>query len=564
MISNKKILLVLLPFWTPLLPPQGICRIKAFLQRHGYKVKTVDVNLETQFKKLYDRYFNILKKHIPANNRANFYNIGNDVWREHMMAHINYQDEQEYLELVKIIIYKTFYYSVDHQLVLELNKILTRFYDSLGNYFLALLAREKPGILGISVYRDTLAASLFAFKITRQRYPHIKTIMGGGIFTIQLTRGSPNLEFFMQKTEPYLDKIMIGSGEQLLLAYLQGKLPESQRVYTLKDICGPAVDVSAVSPADMSDFNPGDYHYLAAQASVGCPHQCSFCNVGSFYGDYRQKNIAPVVEQMMDLHKKYGLQLFYMLDALLNPVITKFAAELIKSGLSLYWDGYFRIDEAAGNVENAFLWRRGGFYRARIGVESGSQRVLDLMGKGITVEQTKAAVYNLAQAGIKTTTYIVIGHPGETEEDFRQTLDLVEELSDHIWEAECNPFTYIYSGQGSDDEWADKRMLLYPDSAKYLLINQTWIVNGEPSRKEMYQRVNRFVRHCKKLGISVAWSLADINKADGRWKKLHKNAVPSVLELTSKERYIDENQRVDKIYPALEVYRDIDSFNFAF
>ncbi|MCP4147399.1 MAG: radical SAM protein, partial [bacterium] len=207
-------------------------------------------------------------------------------------------------------------------------------------------------------------------------------------------------------------------------------------------------------------------------------------------------------------------------------------------------------------------WRRGGFYRARIGVESGSQKVLDLMEKNITVDQIKSTVSSLAYAGIKTTAYIVVGHPGETEEDFQQTLTLMEELKDDIWEAECNPFTYFFSGQLKSAEWAAKRALLYPQWAKEMLITQTWYVNSEPTREAMYDRVARFVSHCRKLGISLPWSLKDVDNSDQRWKRLHKNAVPPLLELINKERYIDECKTVAQLHFARDTPGDDMDFDF--
>ncbi|MCK5056812.1 MAG: hypothetical protein KAT34_09170 [Candidatus Aminicenantes bacterium] len=355
--GKEKILLALLPFWTPLIPPQGISRIKGFLRKYGYRVKTVDVNLEDDFRKLYDKYFNTLRQYIPEHKRGNFYNIGNDVWREHMMAHINYEDEKKYFQLVKILVYKVFYCNLDDARVLELEYFVTEFYSKMEYYFLNLLDKEKPDVLGISVYRDTLPASLFAFKLAKKRYPRIKTIMGGGIFISQLSPNSPNFNFFREKTERFIDKIIIGEGELPFLKFLQGRLPESQRVFTKHDVNGETLGFTPVDMFDFSDFNPNHYSYLAAQGSSSCPNQCSFCNVTSFYGEFKKKNPRQTVEEMIELFQKYGTQLFYMLDALVNEVVFDIAEEFIKSGVSLYWDGYFRVDDACSR-ENALLWRR--------------------------------------------------------------------------------------------------------------------------------------------------------------------------------------------------------------
>ncbi|MCP4147094.1 MAG: hypothetical protein GY757_05025, partial [bacterium] len=344
--KKEKIVLALLPFWTPLLPPQGLSRLKGYLQPQGYRVKTVDANLEKQFKELYDLYFETLRQGIPREKQGNFYNIGNDVWREHMMAHINYEDEEKYIRLVEILIDKIFYCPVETTLIRDLNGILTRFYSAMEHYVVQLLEREKPEYFGVSVYRDTLPATLFALRLTRKKFPQIKTLIGGGIFTIQLTLGSPNFDEFMRETEEYIDKVIVGEGEKILLKYLEGKIPQQQRLLTKADVDG---EVSGFAPREMFDFSDFDtryYHYTAAQASAGCPNRCSFCNVYDFYGGYRSKDTVKTVNEMLDSYRENKTQLFFMLDSLVNDVAAPLAGELLKKDTSLYWDGYFRVEEA--------------------------------------------------------------------------------------------------------------------------------------------------------------------------------------------------------------------------
>jgi len=187
---------------------------------------------------------------------------------------------------------------------------------------------------------------------------------------------------------------------------------------------------------------------------------------------------------------------------------------------------------------------------------------LNLMEKKVNPKQIRNVVSNLARAGIKTTTYWIIGHPGETEEDFQQTLDLIEELKNDIWEAECNLFTYFYVGQNNSEKWADKRMLLYPPKARDMLDSQTWILDCEPSRQETYNRMIRFVEHCGKLGIPNPYSLDEIYKADERWKKLHKNAVPPVMEIINQSADFSEREKVKKFLPLQTKQDEEDDFDF--
>lgn len=568
MIKNNKdkILLGLLPYWTPQIPPLGIACLKGFLQNHGFRVKTVDVNTAAGVRDIYDRYFDALRGYISERKkRGNFYNIGHDVLQNHMMAHLNYQNEREYIELVKVLVFKTFYFTISSEQVAELDKIVAEFYIFLAEYFTRLLEKEKPGILGLSVYKGNLPASLYIYKLARKKVPGIKTVMGGAVFAQMLSIGTPNFEFFLEKTGDYIDHLIVGEGENLFLKLLTGELPASQRVFTLKDIDNKTLDLHSAPPPDFSDFNIDVYPNMASYTSRSCPFQCTFCTETVYWGAYRKKNSRQIINELAALYKTYAIQLFLLSDSLLNPVITDLAKEFLNRDLSLYWDGYLRVTRDTCKEENVYLWRKGGFYRARLGVESGSQKVLDSMNKGVSVEQTKNTIFNLAKAGIKTTTYFIIGYPGETEEDFQKTLDFVRDLKDDIYEAECNPFGYYLNGQVSSEEWRkeDHSIPLYPGNAKEMLLLQTWTLDREPKREVVYERVSRFVDHCAGLDIPNPYSLYDIYMADDRWKKLHKNAVPSLIQFKNKGEFIDEMKRVEQLYflknsDAFKAKRDFD------
>ena len=560
--SGEKILLGVLPFWLPLIPPLGISCLKSFLQRHGLLVKTFDANIEGEFKKIYDEYFHLLKENIPGNKSGNFFNIGHDVLENHLMAHLFYEDEEEYVKLVKILVSKNYLCNISTGKVLELNKTIERFYKKLENHFIGVLQKEQPTVLGLSVSWGNLPASLFVSQIAKENYPDIKTVMGGPIFSQSLNIGTSNMNRFLEKT-PFIDKIIVGEGENLFLKYLNNELPESKRIYTLSDINEELIDISNVDIPDFSDFELHYYTYTAAYTSRSCPFQCSFCAEAVYWGKYRKKSAGHIFEEMVKIYQQHGSQLFLMCDSLLNPVITDIAKRFIKSDLSIYWDGYLRADKEVCSPENAILWRRGGFYRARLGVESGSQHVLELIGKKIGTTQIREAIFSLAAAGIKTTTYWVIGHPGETEADFQQTLDLLEELADNIYEAECNPFRYFPNSQVNSDHWAKKnRIPLYTEKVEDMLIVQTWVLDCEPSWEETLIRVNRFVEHCKRLGIPNPYSMNDILEADKRWKKLQKNAVPALVEFKSSETYLRECKNIEIINPSLVKMQHDGNWNF--
>lgn len=553
----------MVPFWTALIPPMGISCLKSFLEKHGYAVTALDLNTDMQFREIYDLYFERLKEHIPANRQGNFYNIGVDVLQNHLLAYINREPGRAYTDLVNLIIDRTFFTQVQEPLIEELDGLLQTFFDRLDRHLTRLLEVEKPDVLGLSVFKGVLPAALYAFKQTRRTFPHIRTVMGGGIFADQLAPGSPNFELFLAQT-PYIDHIIIGEGELLFLKLLTGELPVNQRVFTARDTGGEVLDLAHAPLPDFSDLELQYYPNLAAYASRSCPFQCTFCSETVNWGRYRKKTARRVREELKQLSERENYQLFLLSDSLLNPIMYDLSREMIAAGLSLYWDGYVRVDKSLCLEDNTLLLRRGGCYRARLGIESGSDQVLELMNKKITPEQIKAAVSSLARAGIKTTTYWVIGHPGETEADFNQSLVMLAELKDYIYEVDCNPFRFYYSGQVNSGEWRKGRVaLLYPEEATKMLLLQTWMLEGgEPSREETYNRLFRFVEHCRKLGIPNPYTWKEIAAADERWSELHKNAVPRLLDFREKGRFIDENLHIVKQYAAQDTVQENGDFAF--
>ena len=529
----KRILLGLLPFWDPHIPPLGIACLKSFLRKKGFSVRGVDSNLEVKFREPRDLYFTLLRKHIPNERAGNLLNLGNQVLRNHMMAHLNKTDQRFFFELLDILIYNAFFVHLDVPILRELDSIIDEFYSRLETYVLALLKEENPAVWGLSVYGDTLPASVFAFRLAKKHFPDVKTVMGGGIFADQLAPGSFNLEYFVHREGKYIDKIFVGEGELLMAKYLLGELSYGKKVVGLHDIGNITMEVDNAEIPDFSDFDLRSYPYLAHYGARSCPFRCTFCSETISWGSYRKKTVSRSVQEIVQLFRRYSRRVFLMTDSTLNPIVSELAQEFIDAGDAIYWDGFLRVDSHAGDVDNTTLWRKGGFYRARLGLESGSQRVLDLMNKNITLDQSEAALASLAFAGIKTDTFWLFGHPGEMEEDFLRTLDFVEANKDNIYEANCNTFNYYLTGQVNSDEWMKngKIKMLYPEWTTEMLVSQTWVLDRPPALEESYNRLNRFVQHCEKLGIPNPHISNDVNQADKRWRDLHPNAVPPLSEL---------------------------------
>jgi len=343
----------------------------------------------------------------------------------------------------------------------------------------------------------------------------------------------------------YLDHVFIGRSEKLLQKYLDGELDEKNKVFFTRDYFETSIDNLTIP--DYSDFSLINYAYLNATASISCKYQCKFCNEQQYYGKFQPRDVRETINEMKCLSEKYHRQLFFMTDACGNAVVDELTTEINKNNLPFYFDTYFRVDKESGDYKRTLNWRRGGLYRVRLGIESGSQSVLNKMRKALSVDMIKNALHNLAKAGIKTTTYWVVGFPGETENDFQSTLDLITEYQEYIYEAECNPFTYHHSGQNNSDSWAKYRMPIFDKNDRKMLIFDTWTLNLYPLREEAHYRMFRFVEHCKKLGIPNPYSGYDVFSADNRWKRLCENSVPNSTEFNQDKGFVIENHESNLI-----------------
>ena len=138
------------------------------------------------------------------------------------------------------------------------------------------------------------------------------------------------------------------------------------------------------------------------------------------------KNVA---DELEFLHKTYGADQFTFYDDTFTvdqPRVEKICREIQNRKLRIRWDCGTRVDMITKDLLQKM--RKAGCIAVWLGVESGSQRVIDAMGKGFTPEKTKKAFKLAKEAGIMTIASVVLGFPGETRETAWETIRLVEEI----------------------------------------------------------------------------------------------------------------------------------------
>ena len=165
-------------------------------------------------------------------------------------------------------------------------------------------------------------------------------------------------------------------------------------------------------------------------SSRGCPRRCGFC-YNSVFNRNIWRGLSPngMIDMMSQFVEKFNVQRFMFLDDHIDPNhnrLNKLAQGILKKRMKIKWSAYLDVNHVKCMNESTIkLLLNSGLYAIFIGLESGSQTILDNINKGITVEQTIKVNRTLLENGIIPYYFAMAGFPGETETDLQETRDLL-------------------------------------------------------------------------------------------------------------------------------------------
>ncbi len=166
----------------------------------------------------------------------------------------------------------------------------------------------------------------------------------------------------------------------------------------------------------------------------GCPYHCRWCSHEVFGKTHRRRKPVSVAEELEWLIKRYQPQMAWMADDVFtihHGWLFQYAAELKRRGLKLPFECISRADRL--NLQVVDTLAEMGCFRVWIGSESGSQRILDAMERGVTVEQVQSAVELCRSAGIQTGMFLMWGYEGEELSDIEATVEHVKRTDPDIF-----------------------------------------------------------------------------------------------------------------------------------
>lgn len=260
--------------------------------------------------------------------------------------------------------------------------------------------------------------------------------------------------------EKYLDAgadfILIGEAEQTLLELVQSIEKSKEDIETISGLAFkkheayikttarkvmreldclplPAWDILDITPYKKMWLQHAGFFSINIGTTRGCPFKCNWCAKPIYGNRYNARSPKNVVNEIKYLNERFGIDHIWFCDDIfgLKPGwVNEFADLVEEENLSFKFKIQSRADLLVQENYVAAL-SRAGCENVWMGAESGSQKILDAMDKGITVRQIKEATTLLKSHGIKPSFFIQFGYLGETMSDIRLTIKMINKLMPH-------------------------------------------------------------------------------------------------------------------------------------
>lgn len=456
-----KIALIQCPLWGTFDPPIALAQLSACLKNFGHDVRAYDLNI-----KLYLERSNEYKN-VWAWEQSDFW------YKPHLVKE----------------------YCVKNSTAI--------------NQYIEEMLRGEIRLACFSVNIASLYMSLELARILKDRNRDIKIVFGGPVF-LQKTHIAEVLDTDL------VDIIVLGEGEKVLCELADAINSESDYSHlagvvvkrggsVITNVPATPINLNTLPFLDFTDLplhNYDDSKHIPFMASRGCIRRCHFCSDGPCWPGYRAMSGERLFQEII-YHRNTNKMIGHIdfLDLTFNgnmSSLTSFCELMIKHYVDLHWNANMVVRPEMSN-EVVDKIARAGCEQIIFGIESGSERILKLMNKHYSVVDADRIIRKAHEVGICVTANFMFGFPGETEEDFLQTLDFLKRNAKYL--DRCYPsrtyfaieeFSYLYD---HIDEFDIK-----PNPPNHLFWESKDGTNTYPVRLE---RCRRFCQLALELGVEV-------------------------------------------------------------
>ena len=302
----------------------------------------------------------------------------------------------------------------------------------------------RPDVVGIGSFTVSFETTKRLAARIKQRLPGVPIVLGSYHVTLVPDQAMADGNF---------DVGVIGEGEHTmveLMAYYRGErtlesiegicfrkpdgdlhfTPGRKKFKALDELPFPA---RHLMPPNIYRPVPVDEHAFPKFAMVtsrGCPHACAFCQKAR--SGYRSHSPGYIVDEIEHLVRDFGVKDIAFVDSLFcanKKRVYAVCEEILRRGVKVSWTCSSRVEV----VDKPLLqkMKEAGCWRTRFGVESGSDRVLDFISKGITKEKIRRAITAAHEVGLRPKAFFMVGHMPDTRESILETIEFAKSIPLH-------------------------------------------------------------------------------------------------------------------------------------
>ena len=421
--TKTDIILAICPPWGHEMPPLGLAYLATFLKHNGFSAEVFDLNIEV--------YQNANKKI-------------RELWKIESLK--CWQDKALLPELLDI------------------------FNDDI-NHFVEKLVNSDSQFIGFSVNEANIILTIEVVKKIKSKCSDKIIIFGGpgcywGYYKNQdLPSGIYDYDTDALRIIPgMIDVFVRGEGEYALLdvltAYknnlskaIPGTIAFEHGRYINHGLRTPTKNLDDLPYPTFEEFDLGKYskEIIPLYLSRGCINKCSFCNDHVISVPYRTRSPKYVMEEIL-FHYQNGARSFFFCDLLVNgnlKYLEQLCGLIVSSNINIDWTAQAVIRKGM-NASLLQKLRDSGCGSLVYGVESFSDNVLKIMNKSYTPEDAVEQLKNTQRAGIKTLINIIVGFPGESDNDFEVTKKTFNNYHMYIDEVSSAQICHLTPGSDID------------------------------------------------------------------------------------------------------------------
>ena len=379
------------------------------------------------------------------------------------------------------------------------------------------MIHHRPHVVGIGTLAPSLPDVNDLADRLRDRLPASSRIVVGGADAT-----ARPLEY---TGSGLFDAVLVGEAEQTLVDLcaawpevpaLPGVIPRGQHTCER----ATAVEPDRVPFPDRDLLPPRRYrggpaykrghHTVSVFTHRGCPYHCTFCEQAVHTGPVRYRSAESVLEEVRQVRREFGIHDIRFVDDVMmarRSVMEEFAEAILLSGERFAWMCTGRVDLVDGALLR--LMRRAGCYRIEYGIESGVDRVLELVRKGFDGRQVRRALDATRQAGIESIANFILGFPTETEAEMVATVDRALQLDpDYAVFFPFCPFPGSPMARQFALGWDPDQPAFRAPSPAYCVSNRRLMQLVETAYGRFYFRPRTVLRRA--LAIRSGWICADL------------------------------------------------------